>query len=213
MEIRTNSSIWVTNHLNGQLYNKIMKREVANLQTKTAIANSLKKLMSTKPLNKITVNDIITDCDVNRKTFYYHFEDIHDLVRWILELEAFEVVKQFDIINNPEQAIDFVIQYVTENEHILNCVYDSIGRDELKRFFVNDFHSNIKKIIDDCEKAHQLSVSNEFKDFLCDFSTEAIAGVLVDAFTNKRIPNNELIKHNIKIIIDSLPDILKRAEN
>lgn len=190
-----------------------MKREVANLQTKTAIANSLKKLMVTKPLNKITVNDIITDCDVNRKTFYYHFEDIHDLVRWILELEAFEVVKQFDIIINPEQAIDFIIQYVTENEHILNCVYDSIGRDELKRFFVNDFHSNIKKIIDDCEKAHQLSVSNEFKDFLCDFSTEAIAGILVDAFTNKKILNNELIKHNIKIIIDSLPDILKRAEN
>lgn len=186
-----------------------MKREVANLQTKTNIANSLKKLMKQKPLSKITVNDIITDCDVNRKTFYYHFEDINDLVKWILELEAFEVVKQFDILNNTNDVIDFVIQYVTENKHILNCAYDSIGRDELKRFFVNDFRAITKRVIDDCEAKNQLFVRSEFKEFLCDFYTEAIAGILVDAFTNKKIPDKERIKRNLSVIIHSLPDVLK----
>ena len=48
--------------------------------TKQAIMNCLLELLSTKQLDKITVKDIIEDCGVNRQTFYYHFEDIPDLI-------------------------------------------------------------------------------------------------------------------------------------
>ena len=50
--------------------------------TKRALAQSLKKLLQTKPLSKITINDITEDCGINRMTFYYHFKDIYDLVEW-----------------------------------------------------------------------------------------------------------------------------------
>lgn len=50
--------------------------------TKRALAQSLKKLLQTKPLSKITINDIAEDCGVSRMTFYYHFADIYDLVEW-----------------------------------------------------------------------------------------------------------------------------------
>ena len=53
-----------------------MKHADATMQTKTALAASLKKFMNKKPFGKITVTEIITDCNVNRNTFYYHFEDI-----------------------------------------------------------------------------------------------------------------------------------------
>ena len=51
--------------------------------TKKAMASSLKKLLETKTLSKITVSDITDDCEINRHTFYYHFQDIYDLVEWI----------------------------------------------------------------------------------------------------------------------------------
>ena len=37
--------------------------------------------MEKKPLSNITVSEIIADCGVNRKTFYYHFEDIYALLK------------------------------------------------------------------------------------------------------------------------------------
>jgi len=40
------------------------------------LADSLKKAMKSKPVSKVTISEIIADCNVNRKTFYYHFEDI-----------------------------------------------------------------------------------------------------------------------------------------
>lgn len=112
-----------------------MKHEVTSLNTKKTLAESLKKAMRTKPLSKITVSEIIKDCGVNRKTFYYHFEDIYALLKWMLEQEAIEVVKNFDLLVNPEEALAFVIDYVDANKHIINCAYDSMGRDEMKRFF------------------------------------------------------------------------------
>ena len=54
----------------------------ANL-TKRALSNSLKKKMREKPFDKISVIDICEGCDMNRKSFYYHFKDKYDLVNWI----------------------------------------------------------------------------------------------------------------------------------
>lgn len=41
--------------------------------TKRAIAASLKKLLETTPLSKITIADIAEDCGISRMTFYYHY--------------------------------------------------------------------------------------------------------------------------------------------
>ena len=50
--------------------------------TKEALEASLKKFLLKKPLDKITINDLTTDCGISRMTFYYHFKDIYDLVEW-----------------------------------------------------------------------------------------------------------------------------------
>ena len=44
--------------------------------TKLALEESLKRLLLKKPLDKITINDLTTDCGISRMTFYYHFKDI-----------------------------------------------------------------------------------------------------------------------------------------
>lgn len=56
---------------------------MSSLTTKKAIAYTFKDLLKEKPFNKITVNDIANKCDINRQTFYYHFQDIRDLIEWI----------------------------------------------------------------------------------------------------------------------------------
>ena len=48
--------------------------------TKRALEASLKKLLLQKPLDKITIQVLTTDCGISRMAFYYHFKDIYDLV-------------------------------------------------------------------------------------------------------------------------------------
>ena len=46
------------------------------VRTREAIINAFTQLLDERPLNKITVKDIVARCDINRNTFYYYFPDI-----------------------------------------------------------------------------------------------------------------------------------------
>ena len=198
------------------MYNKsevrIMKHAITTLNTKKALAASLKKAMALKPLSKVTVSEIIADCDVNRKTFYYHFEDIYALLKWMLEQEAIEVVKQFDLLTDYKEAILFVMDYVEDNAHILNCAYDSMGRDEMKRFFYADFIGIIQTMVDGMEKELGVSAPADCKDFLCNFYTEALAGALIEWVKDRSKYSREQVLTYLTLIArTSLPAILMEA--
>ncbi len=60
---------------------------MANEVTKRAIEMAFLKLISEKPLKKITISDITDMVGINRMTFYYHFEDIYALLDYALKSE------------------------------------------------------------------------------------------------------------------------------
>ena len=190
-----------------------MKHEVTSLNTKKTLAEALKRAMKAKPLSKITVSEIINDCGVNRKTFYYHFEDIYALLKWMLEQEAIEVVKKFDLLVNPEEALAFVIDYVDTNKHIINCAYDSMGRDEMKRFFLTDLYGVVRSIIDSVAGEIGAAVDDDFKDFMTTFYTEALAGMLINYFQgSERRGRQELIDYILLILQNSIPNVIKTKD-
>ena len=49
-------------------------------RTKELLTDTFWELLEEKAYSKITVNDIVSRCDVNRNTFYYHFQDIPSLM-------------------------------------------------------------------------------------------------------------------------------------
>ncbi len=189
-----------------------MKHEVTTLNTKRTIAASLKKFMEQKPLSKITVSEIIADCGVNRKTFYYHFEDIYALLKWMLEEEAVDVVKQFDLLVDYREAVLFVTDYVRQNKHLLCCAYDSMGRDEMKRFFYADFIDIAHRVIADTERQLGVQAEPQFKEFLARFYTEGVAGLLIEEITGDCCGDPELaVAYLSRILKGSLPGVLANA--
>lgn len=52
---------------------------------KETIAKATVTLLLDKHVKKLTVKDIVEECRITRQTFYYHFEDIPDLLHWMLE--------------------------------------------------------------------------------------------------------------------------------
>lgn len=157
-----------------------MKHEITTYNTKKMISNTLKALMRTKPFSKITVSEIISSCKINRKTFYYHFEDIFALLKWMFEEEAIEVVKHFDLFTDYESSIRFVMQYVDENDYIISCVYDSIGREAMKYFFYADFVNVVTSVIDAAVDKYDKTIDPAFKVYVAKFYAEALSGMLID---------------------------------
>ena len=178
-----------------------MKHEVTTLNTKKMLSASLKHCMEKKSLSKITVTDIVTDCGLNRKTFYYHFQDVPDLLKWTLEQEAVDVVKQFDLLNELEEALRFAVRYIRENSHMINCAYDSIGRDELKRFLNHDFQSIVMSIVEQIERKENVHSDPDAKKIICNFYTEGMAGELVYLLKSRDAAQDEKSIRCISLVV------------
>lgn len=188
-----------------------MKYEVTSLNTKKLFADALKQIVVQKSFSKVTVSELIRVCNVNRKTFYYHFTDVYDLLKWTLEQEAIDVVKNFDLIIDYEEAILFVMDYIEKNDVFLNNIYYSVGRDELKRFFYADFIEITTSVIKKIEELTEITVPKEFETFLSCFYTEAIAGTLLEWIVNKeKHDKQQVINYIFLIFRTALPETIKQ---
>ena len=187
-----------------------MKHEVTSYNTKRMLADALKAKMGCKPFSKISVSEIIADCGVNRKTFYYHFEDIYALLKWMFEQEAVEVVKHFELVTDYKEAIRFVMEYAESNDHIINCAYDSIGREGMKRFFCADFVGMIRSVIEGVEARFGARSDPEFREFAARFYTEALAGMLIDWVQEKDKRDKEKTLAYLGTILDAAMDSMEQ---
>ena len=162
------------------------KDTAASRRTKELLASALRQEIEKKPLSRITVSDIVKETGVNRKTFYYHFEDIFALLRWMLEQETLEVVKNYDLLMDFPEVAQFIVDYVRSNRHMLNCAYDAMGRDGLRRFFYDDTYPLIGRAIDEYADSLCIRVDPEYKAFLNELYTEGLAGILISLLRDSR---------------------------
>lgn len=186
-----------------------MTNKELSLKTKSSLAAALKSSLEKKPLSKITVTELVSACKINRKTFYYHFDDIYALFKWMLEQEALEVIKNFDLIVNAEEAIRFVMDYADKNKHILNGALDSAGNEEIKEFFYKDLFSVFCQTIERGAEELEVTLEPQFKHFLAAFYTEASSGLLLRWIQNRMTQDRETVLQDILSIYKiSLPAIL-----
>lgn len=146
--------------------------------TKKALAASLKKFLLTKPLNKITINDITKDCEINRMTFYYHFKDIYDLVEWIFIEEASVVLEGKKTYDTWMQGMLNIYEWVLENKPLIVNVYHSANRETLERYLYKVTYDLIYGVVE--EKASNIPVSEEDKVFIADFYKYAFVGEMMN---------------------------------
>lgn len=102
--------------------------------TSIAIGNSLKKLLEEKPLKKITIQDIVDDCGINRNTFYYHFQDIPTLMESLLKEDFDNLVLQNPDMNTIEDCLDISFKFIKDNKKAALHIYRSINRDIFEKY-------------------------------------------------------------------------------
>ena len=100
--------------------------------TKRALATSLKKLLSQKELTKISIKDITDDCGIQRQTFYYHFDNIYDLMSKAFEYELVHESRIYEEVTW-EYAINSFLQWMKENRVIIRNILANAELPYLKR--------------------------------------------------------------------------------
>lgn len=122
--------------------------------TKRALATGMKELMREMPFSKISVSDICKKCDMNRKSFYYHFKDKYDLVNWIYDTEFIAVARHKHYKNTYEFIYDLCC-YFYENRDFYRRALQVTGQNSFSEHFrellLPIIENNLKEIMGDQE--------------------------------------------------------------
>lgn len=74
------------------------------IRSRKLIVSALADLLQEKPLDRITVTDVVNRAQVNRGTFYAHFTDIPDVIDYLIH-GIFATIQQA-ISNEPKSLAD-----------------------------------------------------------------------------------------------------------
>lgn len=165
--------------------------------TKRALATALRELMEEVPFDKIQVAHICERCDMNRKSFYYHFKDKYDLLNWIFDTEIIAFVQGHfaeEKIEQRVEAIQDVCDYFYENRDFYRKALRIQGQNSFSEHF-REYIMPILKI--------RLSymVEDSEDDFALNFFTDAVICTFERWLLDKNcMPPDEFIAKLLRLI-------------
>lgn len=110
------------------------------IRSRKLINDALADLLTEKPLDKITVTDVVNRADINRGTFYAHYKDIPDVVDHLIQ-QTFSAIREAMMSTvatdaKPEHTLLSTIQKLLEEDmsfyrKILNSSASAIMQEQL----------------------------------------------------------------------------------
>ncbi len=117
------------------------------LRSKRLIRQAFVSLIKTKPVDKITITDIVTEANINRATFYAHYTCLKDLIDEIEQevidklMKVLSGFKLENFFSNPTPLLLQVSIFLSEDpdyyKTLASTPESSLFIEKLKSIFVN----------------------------------------------------------------------------
>lgn len=160
---------------------RVHKRKMEEIHDKCdkgGAGSVIKKAAFEKPLDKITINDLTTDCGISRMAFYYHFKDIYDLVEWSCLEDATQALQGKKTYETWQEGLQQIFEAVLENKPFIMNVYHSVSREQIETYLFHLTHDLLYGVVQ--EKAKGTGISEADQSFIADFYKYSFTGVMLD---------------------------------
>ncbi|MBE6604968.1 MAG: TetR family transcriptional regulator [Ruminococcaceae bacterium] len=107
--------------------------------TKKAIIESFLHLAAKKPLEKITVRDIVDHCGINRNTFYYHFQDIYAVLEAVCLSGTAKIDALLPLGEMLQHLFGVLTEYAARYPKAMQHIAASVGQSGAERYFAKGF--------------------------------------------------------------------------
>ena len=173
------------------------------LRTRQFIMDAFAELLEQKPFEKIGINEIADLANINRSTFYLHFEDKYALLdEYIAELlkdlqEQSEVLAHATEFSGVENSLRIV----------LSCLYDRksqfriLFKKENSPYFQPRFKAIILNVIAQ-GSSQQPSVGDLESEFAAQVKTSALAGIVEWWLSSSDpLPVEAMVENVMKVLV------------
>ncbi len=179
--------------------------------TKKALADALKKMMSVKPIDKITVNDLVVTCGVSRQTFYYHFNDVYDLLEWVFEEDANANLPREVVYDNWKRDVTLWFQYLYENSSFALNVYNSNTRLYMLRYIKERLYACIRSFSEIVAEGREIDRADF--EFIVEFYSNIVVGLISQWMDQgMQLPKEITTDKVLRVLDNSIENLMERFQ-
>lgn len=170
------------------------------ISTKGMLAKSLCTVLHHKSIDKITVKDIVSECDFTRQTFYNHFSDIYELAQFAAGCSAKQILDTVSGYENWQQGFHDIMVEIQKNKIVVTNVYRSIYRELMEKYIYDIIYGYILAIVE--KKAIGMNIQQKDKDFIARFYSIAFIGLILEWFKTGMKDDPKEIVDQISILVE-----------
>ena len=145
--------------------------------TKKAVLVAFGELIEEKPFNKITITDLTKKCGLNRMTFYYHFDNIYELMIWGLEMQMHEASKDCVNYENWKTGYLRIFYFALEHKKYIKKIFQTIEQEHLEHYLNKIAERMVISVIDD--KIGDKVIDEDDRMFTAQICSHVLIGTLV----------------------------------
>lgn len=170
---------------------------------KERIAEAAKTLLMDKHKKKLTVKDIVEECQITRQTFYYHFEDIPGLLRWVMERAIQKMLEDVQEQEEPEQRLRYFFLMAINVAPYIKKGLQSNYHDELERLMSEYIYRLFAQAMER-EALYRDCTQTEVR-LLLRYHSQAVLSLLRDWTDRDTEELDEIVRMVYRIITGELP--------
>lgn len=165
------------------------------MKTQRRLAEILKATMAETPLDEISVSSLATKAGINRKTFYYHFHDVYDLLTLVFLSEKVEKITK---TTNPHEVFEAIYTYYTKNEKFIDATLRSAGRELFVEFVYNNCFTSFMRFIMSHPEGKKVSLN--CRKNIARFFGYAFANAIVHFFSNTKVKTKVMYFRSLSVV-------------
>ncbi len=167
------------------------------IDMKSIIAEAARTLLFEKKVKKLTVKDIVTECNITRQTFYYHFEDIPDLLKWVVEKDAKKTIRECLEQEDAEKRLHYLFSVAVSMRPYIERSMQTNYREEVERILEEFIYDFFRQAMDRMEMYRHLNTSQ--RNLVVRYHCGAFLGILY-SWKKEDTENIDEIVHTIYLI-------------
>ncbi len=186
----------------------------SSIITKKIIAKSLKDLMETESFHKISVSDIMVNCQMRRQTFYYHFQDKYELLGWIFKEETRENMTDFIGYERWENIHEFLLSYFIRKRLFFRNAFMESEQNSFNEYLFEHTKNLSLEIIDKQITKEGLPIGTEEKELMASFYSHGFVGMIQD-WIERDCETNQTVMSTLmkKLMNDMLQTAIRGRSN
>lgn len=146
--------------------------------TQKAIREAFIKLLEQRPLNQITVKDIVEECGINRNSFYYHYQDLPTLIEEIIKEEAETIIHAYPSVTSIVQCFDAATEFASRHKTAIMHIFRSVNRDVFERNLMMVCEYFVRSYVDTA--LAQEAIPAEDRKTIVDYYKCVCFGLIID---------------------------------